>query len=198
MARIPYSKGENTFKPLPESTYDVQLDSAEQTTSKGGNPQLTVKGQIVDGEYAGKKVTIWYSLLPQSTWKLDALFEALGIPAQETGELDENGKPICDFDTDDLAGRVVRYVCTQRTYDGKVNNSWDKEAISPLDPHYATVIANAKTKAKADTGATNAAGSTASVGAGAPATPNTPTQTASAPSEAGRPLARRPRPAGQA
>lgn len=197
MARISYTKGEGSqFQPYPEGTYDIQIGSAEQGTSKSGNPQLTVKGEIVDGEYAGKKVTIWYSLLPQSTWKLDALFDALGIQPQETGELDENGKPIMACDTDELLQRTVRYNCTQRTYEGRVNNNWDKEAISPLDVHHDKVVSAKKAAAAAKSGGpTNTAGNTASPNTSAPAAPQTPPQTTAAPSAAGQPLARRPRPA---
>lgn len=196
MALINYSKGDGgAFKPLPAGSYDVEIKSAEQGASSKGNPQLTIKGEVVDGEYAGKKVTMWYSLLPQSTWRLDALFSALAIDPVPTGELDENGKEIMSGDTDLLIGRVVRFACTQRTYEGKVNNNWADETCSPHDPYYAQVQAklaaqNGETAAGASSNAAAPASSAAPAQGGAQAAPAQPTT-----SEPGRPLARRPRPA---
>jgi hypothetical protein len=87
----------------------------------------------MDGEYAGKRATVWYSLLPNSTWKLDRLIDALRIKRQPTGEFGPDGKEILAFDPDDLIERVVRYTVKQREYQGKVNNDFSDERQSPLD-----------------------------------------------------------------
>lgn len=137
MALISYTKGSDNggggWQPLPEGTYDLSIRSAEAKTSKAGNPQIQLTCEVADGEYAGKRATVWYSLLPNSTWKLDRLIDALGIGRQPTGEFDAAGKEILAFDVDHLVGRVVRYNVKQREYQGKVNNDFADEARSPLD-----------------------------------------------------------------
>lgn len=135
MAIINYTKGNEGggWVPLPEGTYDVKILEVKQGVSKSNNPQLSLKGEVMDGPSAGKTVTIWYSLTPQSTWKLDALLEALAIKRVETGEYHPDGQPIMGFDDDDLLHRVVRYDVKQREYQGKVNNDFSKERPSPYD-----------------------------------------------------------------
>lgn len=177
MAMINYTKGNEGggWVPLPEGTYDVKILEVKQGTSKSGNPQLSVKGEVMDGPHAGKTVTIWYSLTPQSTWKLDALLDALQIPRVETGEYHADGQPIMGFDDDALLNRCVRYDVKQREYQGKVNNDFAKERPSPFD-------ASAE---PAPTGGQSGTAATPPASSGAPA---------SAP--AAGVIARRPRPAG--
>lgn len=136
MARIPYSAGDggNTYQPLPQGTYDFRINEVVQGTSRNGNQQLQLKMEIIDGPYTGKKVSNWYSLLPQSTWKLDALLEALGIEREDTGQVDANGKPIRVFDDEWLIGRCIQYDVKQREYNGKTNNDFQNERQSSLDP----------------------------------------------------------------
>lgn len=138
MALISYTKGSDGgggggWQPLPEGQYDLRINSAEQKTSSKGNQQIQLVCEVMDGEYAGKRATVWYSLLPSSTWKLDRLIDALGIQRQPTGEFDSAGKEILAFDPDHLIGRTVRYNVKQREYQGKVNNDFADEARSPLD-----------------------------------------------------------------
>lgn len=140
MALINYSKtadsGSGSWSPLPEGVYDVRINAAQLGTSAKGNPQVRVTGEIIDGTYAGRNVNVWYSLLPQSTWKFDKLFQVLGISARETGEYDSTGSPILGVDSDDLIGRSVRYTVKQREYpagSGKLTNDFGDEAASPFD-----------------------------------------------------------------
>jgi hypothetical protein len=176
MAKIMYTKGNDGggWVALPEGTYDVRITSVEQGASKAGNPQLTVKGEVMDGPSSGKNVTIWYSLLPQSTWKLDALLNALSIPREETGEYHDDGTPVMTFDSDALASRVVRYNVTQRDYNGKTQNDYKDEQASPLDTAKPAAAASSATAPQTQAGAPAAAAAAAAPGT----------------------VARRPRPAG--
>lgn len=134
MARVRYSAGDgNNYQPLPEGTYDFRIEEVVQGNSKNGNPQLQLKMEVIDGPYTGKKISNWYSLLPQSGWKLDALLDALEIEKEDTGEVDENGKPVLDFDTDWLIGRCVAYDVKHREWNGKINNDFQNEAMSAFD-----------------------------------------------------------------
>jgi hypothetical protein len=137
MAFIPYSKGENQgFTPLPEGTYQMAIREAEHGTSTGGNPQLKLRLEVMEGPKAGRFINCWYSLLPQASWKIDNLLEALGIDEVDTGDMDAEGNPIMGLDTDHLLDRIVQYVVTQQEYpagSGKMNNRFNDEAPSPLE-----------------------------------------------------------------
>jgi len=115
----PSSEG---FQPLPEGTYWLRIESVEQSTSSAGNPQLVVKTRVVDGEYANKSVTIWYSLTPKSTWKLKALLDATDVPYEEVG-----GR--VRFDTDDLYDKdfVVDASVGVNPNTQKPKNDWSNE-----------------------------------------------------------------------
>lgn len=144
MARIPYSAGEGgSFQALPQGTYDFRILETLQGTSKSGNPQLQIKMEVLDGPNAGKKVSVWYSLLPQSGWKLDALLEALDIEREDTGEVDENGAPVLVFDDEWLVNRCIRFNVTQREWNGRMNNNFEDEAASEFDPEGAPAAAAA-------------------------------------------------------
>jgi hypothetical protein len=123
---IRYNQSENTFTPHPDGTYDLEIESAEQTTSKNGNEQLKVLFLILGGERDGKKLTQWYSLTPQSAWKIDALTEATGCPREQVGE-DEKGKPIFSFEESELVGLKLTADVYSEEYNGKTNNRMKNE-----------------------------------------------------------------------
>ena len=93
------SEDKGTFTPLPEGTYDLQIMVVEQGTSQKGNPQLKISCEVASGEKEGRKVTLWYSLVKNSAWKLKRLLVATGAPFEEN----DAGK--LRFDTDDLVER---------------------------------------------------------------------------------------------
>ena len=136
------------WKPLPSGTYDIQIDKIEETTSKNNNPQLKMAAHVVDGPHDQKKVTLWYSLVENALWKLEALCEAAGIDysCEELDETDpETGKPLVEFelDTDDLIGCIVTYDVTEYKHQGKEQNRFENErAPEGSEP--------AKSKAKSD------------------------------------------------
>jgi hypothetical protein len=182
MAKINYNKGGDggsSWQALPEGTYDVRILASEQGTSKAGNAQIKLSCEVLDGPSAGKKVNIWYSLLPQSTWKLDKLLETLDVERFETGEFGQDGTPILGFDDEDLIDRSVRYTVGQREFpagSGKMTNDFNDESVSPFD-----------TEEAAPTGTQGAQVPPPAAAAPAPVQPNLPGTVAAR---------RRPRPAG--
>jgi hypothetical protein len=168
MAHIQYSKGEG-FKAWPEAVFDLKILSVEQTVSKSEKPQLTIDLECVEGgEQEGKKTKTWWSLVPEAGFRINELCEACGLVPTDTGEKDEEGRPLMAFDTDDLVGRVFRATNKPRLYNNNLQNDWKELGPSPLQP-----------------------GAPAAAGTPAPAA-------AAAPSTSGAPIAaRRPRPAPQ-
>lgn len=139
MARIRISQGSGEWKPLPEGMYDFRILELKMGESAKKNPQLQVSMVVLGGEYDDKKANTFYSLLPQALWNLYALTDALGIERTETGELDSSGKPIYEFEADDLVGCCVRFNVGQREYQGKVNNTFNNPQVSPHDTMYAQI-----------------------------------------------------------
>jgi hypothetical protein len=122
------SEDKGTFTPLPEGTYDLQIMAVEQGTSQKGNPQLKISCEVASGEKEGRKVTLWYSLVKQSAWKLKRLLVATGAPYEES----DGGK--LRFDTDDLVERffTVDASISTNPVSNKLKNDFDAERPSVL------------------------------------------------------------------
>jgi hypothetical protein len=147
--RFVAGEGGGAFTPYPEGTYDLQIQGVVQGASKAGNAQLKLSCEIATPDtQQGSKVTIWYSLLPQSGWKLRMLLDATGVPYDITGETDESGNEVLEFDPEELELRYFRVECSTRKHDGKVYNDWKNEEASPLGQE-ATPAEAPKTVAKA-------------------------------------------------
>jgi hypothetical protein len=119
------------FETYEAGTYTLKIESVTQGTSKAGNPQLTVKCTFVGGRYDGKTITVWYSLTPQSFWKIQLLIEATACNHTVVGE-DAQGQPIIEFDEQDLVGLIFDADVTIEDYQGKKNNRVNKERASEL------------------------------------------------------------------
>lgn len=129
MAQIQFtSTGQKGFTPLPTGTYDVQIESVEESVSKSQKEQLVVKGHVVGGDKDGRSVTVYYSKLPQSGWKIEALLKASGIDYEGTGGEDD---PFL-FDSDALVDTYVRYDIVESEWDGRPKNDYKNERTSPL------------------------------------------------------------------
>lgn len=185
--RIP--RGENnggTWKPLPVGTYDFRITAAEPKTSSAGNPQLKVSMEVIGPTLAGKKATCWLSGTAAASWTVEALFGCLGIDKVDTGEVDDEGHPIDDYEEQDLVGRCVTYdVTIDSSYNpDKPQNRFGNPKVSEYDPYYEDLKAEApaasQVPAQRSTGATTTPKPAAPGGEGAPPR-----------------LARRPRPAPQ-
>lgn len=122
------SEGEG-WEPLPDATYDIQIDDVEETTSNNENPQIKVSGHVAsEGPHTDKKTTDWFVMTDKSGWKLKMLVDACNIDyeATETGETNDKGKPIEDieFELEDLVGCVYRCDVTTRTWQGRKSNNF--------------------------------------------------------------------------
>lgn len=126
-------KQSQEWKPLPDGTYDLMIDSIEQTTSQKGNAQLKVSAHVEGGSHDEKKVTLWFSLVPQAMWKMLDILDATGVDytADEIDEVDpETGKPLIEleFDSDDLPGAMFTVDAKQSTDNkGRPNNNFSNE-----------------------------------------------------------------------
>ncbi len=131
--KINFRAGENTgqgnWTPLAEGDYLMEITDVELTTSKSNNQQLQVSMKIMDGVREGDACKDWYSLLPQSGWKLRGLLDALDID-YTVGSQDGDGRDDLEFDAEDLLQRRVEFYVTQRSYEGKTNNDFK----NPKDP----------------------------------------------------------------
>lgn len=77
----------NEFEALPASTYEGKLITCELTMSKNTNkPMLKMTWEILDGEFAGRK--LFDNVLLETAWKVKQYAEAAGI--HNGTELDTN------------------------------------------------------------------------------------------------------------
>jgi len=133
MAQINFSNSaDNSFSPLPEGTADFEILKVEQGVSKKGNPQLVIDTEICSGDSEGKKTKMWYSLTPQSTWKLKKLLLATHTPFETAGEQGKGGT--IQFDTDDLVGAI--FTCdieiSINPENNKPKNDFNNERVSAM------------------------------------------------------------------
>lgn len=118
------------WEPLPAGDYTIQFDKVDYNVSKNGNEQMLLKGHVVGGAHDGKNTTIFYALAPKSLWKVKALLEAANIDYDVTElEPTQDGAPqeTVGFDDEDLLGAEVLYTVSQREYNGKMQNNFEKE-----------------------------------------------------------------------
>jgi hypothetical protein len=159
MARIVFKKPEGgTYTPLPEGMYDWEIQGAVQTTSGKGNAQLELACVVVAPEqYAGRTSKHWYSLLPQSAWRLKKLLDAAGCDYEE-GK-DEQGNDVLAFDDEQLPGLFFR--CKASIGENEAGNdrnefsneSPSKFSAAPASAPQAAPPAAAPTPASAQGGA---------------------------------------------
>lgn len=173
MAKIRFSGGgEGGFEPLPESIYDLEIKSVDQNTSKAGNPQAIVKFEVVDGDLAGRTHKEWYTITPEAVWRLQNLCKAAGVDLVETGEVDKDNEPICEFDTDELVGKFVRAEIKHRNYEGKTfANLGNKPEASRFSPEKAAPTTTKPAAESQPASATAPAGAAPGAGGVAPRRP---------------------------
>lgn len=70
----------NEFEALPASTYEAKIATCELTMSKTSNkPMLKFVWEVVDGEFAGRK--LFDNVLIETSWKVKQYAECAGIPS---------------------------------------------------------------------------------------------------------------------
>jgi hypothetical protein len=153
------SEGGN-WEPLPEGDYTVQIDQVEFGTNKTSDlPHMMVKGHVVGGAHADKKVTIFYSGSVKSLWKTQALLDAAEVSYEKaTAGVDEDGTAMetVEFDDEDLLGCEVTFYVSQRDHQGKMQNDFNKER-SPAGTKKPAAAPAGRTPAAAPAGRTQAA-----------------------------------------
>lgn len=84
------------FEPIPAGDYLVEIEKCEEKMSSSGNNMLAMTFNVVEGDYAGRKIFDNYVLTEKALWKLKSLFVALG----------EDVDGILEFDPSDLIGQT--------------------------------------------------------------------------------------------
>lgn len=104
-------------EPLPEGVYDAAISKVEQVVSKSsGNPMLKVEFNILDDEFSGRKVWANYVLTEAALWKVQELFQSLGLDTST----------VVEMDTDELVGLTCKVKVVQREYEGTIQNEIKK------------------------------------------------------------------------
>lgn len=109
------------FEPIPEGDYLVEIEKVEHKHSQSGNEMLQMTFNVVEGEYAGRKVFDNYVLTQAALWKLKSLFVALGK--------DVSG--IAEFEPDELIGNKFIATVSVEEYNGNENNRIKKHKKAP-------------------------------------------------------------------
>jgi hypothetical protein len=166
--RIPKGESQGEWQPLPVGAFDFRILGVEAKTSSTGNPQLKVNMEVIGPTHASKKATLWLTATAKSYWSVEQVFEALGIDKAETGEVDEDGAPIVEFEEQDLVGRCVRFDVAIEQYNNKPQNRFNSPKVSEYDPYYAELKDAEPTRTPGPAASTQGAKPAAPGGEGTP------------------------------
>jgi hypothetical protein len=87
------------FPLYDEDTYAAVLVDFDKSDSKKGKPQYEWEYEFITGQYVGKTIKNWTSLVPNARFKVVEALEAHGVEAAD--------KPTCRFKRSDLKQRPV-------------------------------------------------------------------------------------------
>lgn len=110
-------------KTLPEGTYEVVVNEANQKSSKEGNPMISFEFEVTSGANKGYKLYENCSLQPQALFKLKTLLMALGFDIPNKA---------FDLDLKDLVGLTCEVEVGHEVYEGK-KRARILEYINPED-----------------------------------------------------------------
>ncbi len=114
--------GDYEDKPVPEGTYTLRIEAAEDGRNKADTADMTtVRLKVEDADHPDA-ATIWhYIVYPNGDDKpeahrrkmrlLQSFLKAFGVPFDPSG-----------FDTEDLIGAVGECALKQEEYEGRVSN----------------------------------------------------------------------------
>lgn len=88
----------------------VEVDSATEGQSSGGNPQGELELRAVEGEQQGSTIRDWVVVTPNSLGKVKQVLEAFGVSNLD-GEV--------EFDWSELVGKRCRIVVRDEAYNGE-------------------------------------------------------------------------------
>lgn len=87
------SEVKNEFEALPANSYEAKVAVCEYVQSKSSNkPMLKFTWEVLDGEFAGRK--LFDNVLLETSWKVKQYADAAGIPSGN------------ELNTDDFVGAV--------------------------------------------------------------------------------------------
>ena len=98
-------------EPLEEGIYSLTIAKVEETTSSTGNPMLKVEYDV-NGVAGNRKLWDNYVLIDKCLWKVQELFNALGIDTSA----------VVEMDVTELVGLQVNAKVIQEEYNGDTVN----------------------------------------------------------------------------
>ena len=101
---------ESSRKTIPEGTYTLTVNAANQKNSSNNNPMIAFEFEVADGPYKGVPLYENCSLQPQALFKLKSVLEALGF---------EIPNKAFDLNLRDLIGLTCEVEVGHEVYEGK-------------------------------------------------------------------------------
>lgn len=101
---------ESSRKTIPEGTYTLIVNAANQKNSSNNNPMIAFEFEVADGPYKGVPLYENCSLQPQALFKLKSVLEALGF---------EIPNKAFDLNLRDLIGLTCEVEVGHEVYEGK-------------------------------------------------------------------------------
>ena len=101
---------ESSRKTIPEGTYTLTVNAANQKNSSNNNPMIVFEFEVADGPYKGVPLYENCSLQPQALFKLKSVLEALGF---------EIPNKAFDLNLRDLIGLTCEVEVGHEVYEGK-------------------------------------------------------------------------------
>lgn len=110
------------YDPLPKGGYIVRIEKVEETTSQSGNAMLNMAFEVLEGEYASRKIFENYVLKENCLWKLQSLLAAVGVSTDGVVDLDPQNE---------LLGKVFIASVEVTQYNGQDRNNVSKHEAAP-------------------------------------------------------------------
>lgn len=106
-----------SFAAIPPDVYVVKLNDVDGSREGPAGPYWSWELEVVDGEYAGRKLWVNTSLSDKADFKMKEVFHAFGYSA--------------DSDTDEIIGEQCRVLVSQRVIEqgqrkGQLGNNVDE------------------------------------------------------------------------
>jgi hypothetical protein len=110
-----------TFEPLPEGDFRCRVEEVVVKRNKADDGDyLNWTLEVIEGEFAGRKLWLMTSLKTKALWKLKEVFEALGIEGdQQELEWDDDTMLVT---TPELVDIVLVARVTQELYQDRLQN----------------------------------------------------------------------------
>lgn len=98
---------------LPPGTYTVEISSAEEKTSGGGNPQVEVELRAIGGECDGGTIRDWITITEAAFGRIRQFLEAVRYTI-----------PVGEFEmpVKELVGRQCSILVREEPYDGQMKS----------------------------------------------------------------------------